>query len=105
MSPADLKSRAQLFPGSDWQRGDLKGVIPYARGLAITLSLSPSTEHNEAVASREQRPAALRSPLGIHCWVESWFEVGQLRREVVSSSGNLCFWKAARRREGCGSTK
>lgn len=94
-----------MFPGSDWQRGDLKGVIPYAQGLAITLSLSPSKEHNEAVASREQRPAALRSPLGIHCWVESWFEVGQLRREVVSSSGNLCFWKAARRREGCGSTK
>jgi len=63
MSPEDLKGSARLFPGSDWQRGDLKGVISYARGLAITLSLSPSMEYNEAVASREQHPAALRSPL------------------------------------------
>lgn len=101
----DLKGRARLFSGSDWQRGGLKGVISYAQGLAITLSLAPSMEHGAAVASREQCPAALRSPLGIHCWVESWFEGGQLRREAVASSGNLCFWKAARRREGSSSTK
>lgn len=75
------------------------------RGLAITLSLAPSMGHSAAVASREQRPAALRSPLGIRCWVESWFEGGQLRREAVASSGNLCFWKAAKRREGSSSTK
>lgn len=30
----DLKGRAQLFSGSDWQRGDLKGVISYAQGLS-----------------------------------------------------------------------